>query len=436
MKLSFIGAVHDVTGSMTLIQTNEGKFLVDAGLYQGLAETTKRNLNDLPFNPKEIDAIFLTHAHLDHCGFIPRLTKLGFRGSVFCTSPTMKLANIIMRDSAHILEETKNHLLQNFYSPEDAAMVSSFYKKVLINKPFLFKDLEVTFMHAGHILGASFINIKHKDKSIIFSGDLGRSNDPLLLPPESCPVADVVVMESTYGSKIRQGDMHEELDAFIRKVKTESKVGIIASFAVARAQNLISLIYENFEKFPGNKIRLVIDGPMMNDANTVYREYSHLTLTPEVLSKNLANLEVIEHTREWESLKKLQGPLLIITSSGMVTGGRIWRHLENWQDDPNAVLFLPGYQGAGTPGKALASGERKVKSEEGLVIHWSGEVVKSEAFSSHADQSELIQWLGTHAKKATIYLNHGEHISKVALQKKLNALGYECFIADDASVKV
>jgi metallo-beta-lactamase family protein len=219
--------------------------------------------------------------------------------------------------------------------------------------------------------------------------------------------------------------MELELIEFLKKIKAGSKVGIIASFAVARAQLLLTLIHNYFQLHPTEKIRFVMDGPMMTEANKVYNEFSHETKMPEDLKNALEEVEIIDQTREWESLKKQEGPLIVITSSGMVSGGRIWRYLENWKDDSNACLFLPGYQGIGTPGRALSIGERIIHDEQGNEIHWSGEVIQSEAFSAHADQSELISWIKDIDKNTQIYLNHGEDESKVDFKNKLEILGFK-----------
>lgn len=424
MKIQFVGATEDVTGSMTLLTTSQGKMLIDCGLYQGVTEVVKKNLVPLPFDPREIKAIVLTHAHLDHSGFIPRLIKKGFRGDIFCTKETMKLARIIMADSAKIMEKSEDHLLHNFYATEDVSVATSLFKLKKFNEHFEVLGMDIHLLPAGHILGASSVFIQ-AEKNYVFSGDLGRSNDPLIKAPAHCPPTDVLVIESTYGGRVREGDYEQELISFLRKIKKESKVGIIASFAVARAQSLITLIHKYYKENPDEKIRLVIDGPMMTEANKVYREFAEQTKWPEDLKEALEHIEVIDEAREWESLSKKTGPLLIITSSGMVTGGRIWRYLENWQDDENACLFLPGYQAKGTAGKALSEGDRIIYSEEGVKVKWTGEVISSQAFSSHADQTELLEWIKDVDPMTEIYLNHGETTSKNMLKKKLMELGYK-----------
>lgn len=424
MELKFIGATVDVTGSMTLLRNSQGQILIDSGLYQGLDDVVKRNKMALPFEVDEIDAIIMTHAHLDHSGFIPRLIKLGFRGSIFCTKPTMKLAQIIMSDSANIFEKNKQSIMHGFYSPKDVMVASSLFKTKNYHESFDVLGMSVEFFPAGHILGAASVIIK-EEKTIVFSGDLGRSDDPINQAPSTCPPCDIVVMESTYGGRVRKGDLENELKDFLTKVKNDSKVAIIASFAVARAQMLITMIHKYYKENPEEKIRLVIDGPMMVKANGVYKEFCDLTRLPEELKTALIEVEIIEHERQWESIRKKDGPLVIIASSGMVSGGRVLRYLENWQNDSNACLFLPGYQGEGTTGRLLREGERTFTNELGELIHWQGEVYHSDAFSSHADQQELIDWLKNVEPSTQIFLNHGEKDSKIEFQKKLMKLGFK-----------
>ena len=434
MNIKFLGAIEDVTGSMILLEFSKRKILIDCGLYQGTNEVVKKNLRSLPFNPKEITDVILTHAHLDHSGFIPRLVKLGFRGNIYATQTTLKLARIIMNDSAHIIEKSEHHILKSFYEMQDVEIAISLFKSKKFNETFDIEGLLVTLLPAGHILGAASVFITDGDKRIVFSGDLGRLNDPLIPPPEKCPETDILVIESTYGGKVREGDLEQELFNFLKKIKKESRVGIIASFAVARAQSLITLVHQFYENHPEEKIRFVIDGPMMTAANKIYKEFSHETTRPQELLKALEEVEVIDHVRQWESISKKEGPLLIITSSGMVSGGRIWRYLENWQDDNKACLFLPGYQAIGTAGRALSEGVRIIHDEQGKEVHWSGEVISSGAFSSHADQNELLSWISDLKKDTQIFINHGEKISKEKMKAKLQEIGFtNVFIAIEQS---
>lgn len=415
MKITFCGSTEEVTGSMTLVELTEGKLLVDCGLYQGVPETERKNKEDFPFDPAEIKAVILTHAHLDHCGLLPKLVNKGFKGAIFCTPATAKLAGIILEDSAGIEDQT-------LYDEADVRRTIDRFKTIPWHQSTALLGGTFTFLPAGHILGASSVRIKSEGKSVVFSGDVGRFNDPLIHPPERCPSTDIVIMESTYGGRNRSGDPEKELYSFLMKISRESRVGIIASFAVARGQLLITLIHEFFKRHPEEKIRVVIDSPMMREANRAYYEFSNLTKMELQIQEAIEKIEVIEHQRQWESLSKKTGPLVIISSSGMMTGGRISRHLMNWQDDERAVLFLPGYQGEGTPGRAFLNGDRVLESDHKRIV-WKGEVIGSEAFSSHADQSELLTWIDELPNATPVYLIHGEESSKKALAEKLKKKG-------------
>lgn len=412
MKLHFWGATDDVTGSMSFLELGEKIIMVDCGLAQGSKQTEKINQLTLPYLPKDISAVLVTHAHLDHSGYLPRLVKKGFQGPIFCTPQTAKLMRIILLDSAGLNED-------DFYGEEDVQKTLHMVKTIEWNTHFEIANANACFYPAGHILGASSLLLKYQDQSLLFSGDLGRTDDPILpaLPP--APKADFVVMESTYGDKLRQGDMKKELHTFLVEIAEGSRVGIIASFAVARAQTLLTLIHEFFDAHPEYKSRVVMDSPMMKEANRVYQQYSHLTNMPASVFEALDEIDAIDSQKEWESLKKKSGPLIILSSSGMLTGGRISRHLENWQDDERAILYLPGYQGEGTPGRAFLEGNRSMQNRNGETFQWSGDVWTSEAFSSHADQKDLLQWVLENNKTSKIFLLHGEYNSKVGLKRKL-----------------
>ncbi len=415
MKLRFWGATNSVTGSATFLELEGGTILIDSGLYQGSVSTEKENLIPYPQEAAKLHAVLITHAHLDHTGYLPRLVKLGFRGKIHCTPATARLMRIILLDSAKLSEG-------DFYSEEDVHHTMNLVESHEFGEHFQLLNASVTFQSAGHILGAASLVLKADNKKIVFSGDLGRDTDPILLPHPPAPEADVLILESTYGGKIRHGDLQKELHTFLMSVSRGSKVGIIASFAVARGQLLLELIHEFFERHPEEKVRVVMDSPMMKAANEVYTQYSSLTQRPEDLRISLEEIDSIEFSREWTSLKKKSGPLVILSSSGMVSGGRILRHLYNWHEDESALLFLPGYQGEGTYGRALSEGQRQLVFE-GRAFTWSGEILTSEAFSSHADQNELVSWAGDYNRDAKVFLVHGEKEGKLALKKKLQANG-------------
>jgi metallo-beta-lactamase family protein len=408
MNITFWGATDEVTGSMTMVELPEGMVLIDCGMTQ---EDSKKPVFP-PLPASELKAILITHAHLDHSGFLPALVKKGFKGGIYCTPITFELMKIILKDSAGLNDS-------ELYDDKDVQATFKLVQTYNFNQPLSLLGASVKFLSAGHILGASSISIKSNGKKVIFSGDLGRQVDPIILPYDPCPEADMVVMESTYGAKVRTADMEKELHTFLINISRESRVGIIASFAVARAQLLTFLIYQFFQRHPAEKIRVVMDGPMMKEAHRVYKKHAHLTKVPEALFEALEDIESIDYPRMWDSLKKKEGPLIIISSSGMLTGGRVWRHLQNWQNDPKAVLFLPGYQGEGTPGRSLVEGHRTLTDKNGLTVNWSGEVWNSDAFSSHADQLELLSWTNNLRPDSKICLIHGERNSKMALKELL-----------------
>lgn len=412
MKITFWGATDEVTGSMHFVHMPEGLLVVDCGLTQGSDETEKLNLIKPPFPAKDVKAVILTHAHLDHCGYLPKLVKDGFKGPIYTTKATAKLARIILEDSASLDD-------QSLYDGKDVDRATDLFKLVEWNATYDLLGGSFTMVPAGHILGASSVKVRAEGKSVVFSGDLGRKNDPLIPAPPSCPEASMVVMESTYGGKIRSGNLEKDLFSFLMDISRGQRVGIIASFAVARAQLLLTLIHDFFIRHPEERFPVVMDSPMMAEANHVFKSFSELTLMPDELESALEKITMIEFPRQAESLSRKKGPLLVVSSSGMLTGGRIQRHLLNWQDDETAILFLPGYQSVGTPGRAFAQGERMMTGMNGEKIEWKGEVRTSEAFSSHADQSELIAWTENLDKNTKIFLIHGETESKIALQQKL-----------------
>ncbi|HLW58023.1 MAG TPA: MBL fold metallo-hydrolase [Bacteriovoracaceae bacterium] len=416
MELTFWGATDDVTGSMTFLHTGSGYILIDCGLAQGDNDSEKINKLIPPIESSTIEAIIITHAHLDHTGFIPRMVKKGFRGRIYCTPPTSKLMQIILMDSAKLNKE------DNFYDSKDVNISIPLVQTYEWNEVFEIAGAKLHFIPAGHILGASCLVVEKDDKKIVFSGDLGRFDDPILHPHPYCPEADVVVMESTYGNRVRESSLHEDLEKFLKKVATEKRIGIIASFAVARGQTLLTLIHQFHQEYPEYKVRVVMDSPMMKAANNVYKRYRDLTLYSEDVYDALSDIDAIEFQKEWESLRKKEGPLIIVSSSGMLTGGRIGRYLLNWHNDTKAILLLAGYQGADTPGRSLLAGSRTLVGPDDEVFEWNGEIWHSDAFSSHADQGELLEWvMPSQAKK--VFLLHGESSAKEILKGKIKEAG-------------
>lgn len=423
MKLTFIGATKGVTGSMTLVQEGDTRILVDAGLYQGM-DAEEKILTPLPFNPKDINAVVITHAHLDHCGMLPRLFKLGFKGPVFCSEITSKLMRLILTDSAHLLSEKENPKLNEFYELKNVEQVFGSLHKLTTHHPFTFENLTLTLREAGHILGATSLLVEGT-KRVLFSGDLGRSDDFLLLPPEKAlNDVDLIVMESTYGDRLRPKGMEAELASFLVKIKEGARTGLISSFAVARAQTLLYLIHQFYTRHPEFKIPVYVDGPMLQAANEIYKKYAHVTRDPQGLKYALGEFEMIDHFKVRRHIQDKEGPQIILASSGMLSGGPVMSYLEHFMRDEKASLLLSGYQSEGTLGYALVNRQKDL-TVNNKPFEWQGEIEQAQSFSSHADQTELLSWLADNSH-SPIALIHGEESAKLKLQTLLT--NRECFI--------
>lgn len=433
MKITFLGATKSVTGSLSLVESQDLLYAVDAGFYQG-ENADEALLEKLPFDPKDLSAVFLTHAHLDHSGFLPRLTNLGFRGKIYCTPQTATLIQIILNDSARLLEKRTDTRLQDLYTTQDVQTVVSLLKAIPFHHPFTCDHLTVEFKRAGHILGAASVELTG-DKRVLFSGDLGRSDDALLTPPDpAIGNYDLVVMESTYGNRVRPSGMEAELNSFLVRLHNEGRPGLMASFAVARAQSLIYLLHRFLKHHPEYALPIYVDGPMLHKANKVYAKFAADTKDPQGLTEALEAFEAVEFFHQRKSLGNKEGAFLILSSSGMLSGGPIMTHLQALAPERRALLFLPGYMSPGTLGYDFLHGERMINLGEGATAQWLGEVVHSDCFSSHADQTELITWIKASAPGTKVALNHGEASAKRALQVKLAELGLAAFVPDTGDV--
>jgi metallo-beta-lactamase family protein len=423
LKLTFIGATSTVTGSKTLLEVEGIKFLIDAGLYQEGVDASTLNREELSFDPEEISAVFITHAHLDHTGFLPFLIKRGFKGAIYMTRSTAKLAKIILEDSAELMRDQVIPL----YSKADATHAISKFKPLHFGEVKTHGPLQFIYHKAGHILGASFIEFHYKDKSFVFSGDLGRFDDPMIGPPDILKRADVIVMETTYGDRNRPPNtMTSELTDLLKEVIANKNTLLIPCFALHRAQLISHLFQEIFENHPELKIPMAFNSPMMKEVTKVYTQYA------EDFIANQAEL-----TAEWSKMKFLDGywdieeantkapPKIIIASSGMITGGRIWTHIKALADDPDTIIFLPGYQSRGTAGFDLLQGIKTLRSPDGFEIVIKAKIKSSDAFSSHGDQEDLLRWVkSSEVKPKKIYLIHGEDKAKKAFADLLVQNGF------------
>lgn len=444
MRIHFYGASKVVTGSNYLITTDKYKILIDCGLFQGSEELEELNEKSFPYDPKEIDFLLLSHAHIDHSGRIPKLVKEGFKGKIYCTKATKDLAEIMLMDSGHIHEsdaewENKKRsrggkpLITPLYTVEDAVNSLRYFEGILYNQKITINEsITVRFRDAGHILGSSiielWINEDQDTVKIVFSGDLGTKNKPLLRDPELIEEADYLILESTYGNRTHE-NLELRTEVLMNRIhETVSQGGtvIIPSFAVGRTQELIYEIrnyYENHSDLEEYlKIPVYIDSPMAISATEIFKrntdsfdkEAKDIILNGEN-PLDFDNLHFIRSHEESIRLNQIDYPKVIISASGMCTAGRVRHHLKhNLWKKKNSVIFV-GYQASGTLGRILQEGAKKVKllGEEIAVL---AKIHSVEGFSGHGDQNDLINWLMAFKKKPKkIFLVHGEEESSMAL---------------------
>lgn len=448
MELEFLGGAQTVTGSKYLVKNNDTAVLVDCGLFQGTKSLRLLNWEKLPVDAANLEAVLLTHAYLDHCGALPLLVKQGFKGPIYCTAPTLELTKIVLADAAKIQEEEAEYANRKKFSKHNPALplydipqaeaVFPLLKTIHLNHPFSVGSLEVEYHSAGHILGACSVRVSG-EKTLYFSGDLGRFQDPLM-PPPSPPVAcDVLVMESTYGNRNHSSQPSKEvLKECILDVVKNKGVLLIPSFSVGRAQNLLQEIIhlKRSQEIP-ESVPVFFNSPMGLLASDLYAQYAAFTrLAPGEFDNLRSEVREIQDAEQSIQLNESKDrPLVIIAASGMLTGGRVLHHLRAFAGDPKCILLLAGYQAAGTRGRDLADGKRQIKVHGALRdVHC--QVITADSFSAHADQAELMQWLRLSPQAPEkIFLVHGETDAATTLALKIREeLQWDAQVAEPASV--
>lgn len=435
MDLQFIGATETVTGSKYLLTDGNIRILVDCGLYQGLRNLRERNWNPMPFVSSEIDHVILTHAHIDHSGYIPVLVKQGFRGKIFCSNGTRELCKILLPDSGYLQEEEANfanrHSLSRhkpalpLYTREEAEDSLAFFHPIEFGEDHqLSSNLSFRLLRAGHILGASMARITYGKKSIVFTGDLGRPNDVLMNPPEYVENTDYLVLESTYGDRLHSNtDPKEDLAEVINRTSARGGTTVIPSFAVGRAQAILYLIQELQKEKRIPEIPVFVDSPMATDVTDLYCDF----LSEHKVNKGQCQLmcqtaKIINTVEDSKALDADKFPKIIISASGMAEGGRVVHHLKTFITDPRNTILFTGFQAPGTRGQAITQGVDKVKIH-GEYYPVKAEIVMQEALSAHSDYDETLKWL-RHFKKppSKVFLTHGESESadKLMLYLKEN----------------
>lgn len=442
MELIFLGAVGTVTGSKYLLQINEKKVLIDCGLYQGYKELRLRNWGKLPVSPSEIDAVILTHAHIDHSGYLPLLVKNGFNGPIYATAATRDLCAILLPDSGHLQEEealyanlhaySKHKPALPLYTAEDGQRVLRQFVILELHKFYhLFNDCKIRLERAGHILGSAVIQVFNGDKSILFSGDLGRPFDPIILAPTKIKETDYLVIESTYGDEVHDTKSPlEQLNQIINKTIKRGGVIIVPAFAVERAQTLLYYIYmlKKSNKIPD--VPVYLDSPLSINATKIFRDHIEEHRIAKDIANQMCTIATYTNTTdESKEIDKYQEPMIIISASGMATGGRILHHLKKFAPDGRNTIILTGFQAPGTRGERIAKGETEVKML-GELVPINAQVESMTNLSAHADSEEILQWLEnfTHPPKK-VFITHGEPNAAASLKVKIEQkFGWTCVI--------
>jgi len=432
LQVTFIGAAQTVTGSKTLLSYQGQNILVDCGFYQGPEAVKVNNETTLPVAAHEIDAVILTHSHLDHCGYLPKLFIDGFKGQIYCTPVTRSITPIILKDAARIQmsdlkekrEKSKRHSnkFKALYSEHDVNYIERFYRIVDFENPVKLGEFELCFHRAGHIPGAASAGLTWDQGSVLFSGDLGRYNDPFTLDPLITKKYENIVLESTYGGKHHsRTPAVDELKDLIKEITKTGGTLLIAAFSLARTQALLFLLKKAYEELGHVEIPIFMDSPMATEITNIlakYPEEYHGDLNK--LRDDFQQLHILDKPWHKKELEKTGRSKIILSASGMLTGGKIVTHLTEHIEVKSNILFLPGHQVEGTLGHSLVSGLKTIKIEK-KNYEVNAKVVHSTAFSAHADEDELIKWvknLKTNPKR--IYLNHGEKESMSALKERLS----------------
>jgi len=432
MKITFLGGVEEVTGSKYLIEhktaQEDTKILVDCGLFQGPQEITKLNWRELPLEPTSIEAIVVTHAHIDHTGYIPALVKKGFTGKIYCSHATYALCKIMLVDNGHLQEEAAKGKYahdQNaapLYTAADAEYALRFFHPVNYDTVVTIgTSLHFTLIQSGHILGASFVVISDGKRTLTFSGDLGRPDHMIMKSPPHLTQTDYLVLESTYGDRLHEKtDPVQELGELIKTAIARHGVVIIPVFAVGRAQTILYSLYQLKEKGVIPEMPIFLDSPMAISVTELFCQFLDEHKLPLALCNKI--FKIATYTRsvdESKAIDHVQPPAIIIAGSGMADGGRAPYHFKRFISDPKNMVIFVGYQAEGTQGAALVHGAEKIRIHDGWYpVHAEIKIINS--FSAHADYHETLKWLEYFKNKPRkVFITHGEVASAQSLKEKV-----------------
>ncbi|MDZ7847876.1 MAG: MBL fold metallo-hydrolase [Owenweeksia sp.] len=430
LSLTFLGGAGTVTGSKTLVNFNGQKVLIDCGLFQGIKRLRQQNWEDLNI-AKSISDVVLTHAHLDHCGYLPRLVKQGFAGPIHCTPITARLAEIILLDSAKIQEEdaeeanrkqySKHHPAKPLYDTKDVKRCLKLFHTHEFGEWMVpGADLRFTFHANGHIPGSAMVEMHAGKKLLVFSGDVGRLSPLVMSKPKPLPTCDLLVLESTYGDRLHSGvSAFDQLEKTVNIALRRRGQVLIPSFAVERSQEIIYVLISlmNDKRIP--RVKIYLDSPMAAAVTSVLRDYYHFLKNPDLQDELSNQLEIVSDHHASRSVVYMSEPKIVIAGSGMITGGRILHHLAAHLSDPKTMVILPGYQAPGTRGHQLATGAPEVKFF-GQFHKVKAEIAQLQGLSAHADRGELVEWIRKSKQlPGRIVLNHGEPEASDSLRVKL-----------------
>jgi metallo-beta-lactamase family protein len=452
MNLVFLGAAKTVTGSKYLVESGRKRILIDCGLFQGLKSLRLLNWERPAVSPDSIDAILITHGHLDHIGYLPRFVKLGFKGRIYATQPTVAIAEITLKDTAKIQEEeaerankegySKHHPAEPLYDLEDVKKTMKLFKVVEEGVPLeIDRDFTARFLYNGHILGSTFIELEANGKRLVFSGDIGREEDFLLYPPKKPKNADVLLMETTYGGRehLDEASVIPELQEIITKTINRQGSVFLASFAVERAQLLMYLLWQLAKNKKIPKVPMILDTPMGADILRLFKASPQWHKLDEKTCQELCSyFNVVKEYKDHVALARSSEEKIVIAGSGMLTGGRILNYLEERGGSDKDTLILTGFQAEGTRGRDLLHGAKELKIY-GRYVPFRMELHQLEGLSAHADQEGLLNWLSDLEKAPeALYLIHGEPSQMEVFKQKLKETkGWEAIIPSmDESVNI
>jgi metallo-beta-lactamase family protein len=443
MKIRFIGGAGTVTGSKTLVESNGVRILIDCGQFQGIKTLRELNWEPLPILPSTIDFVLLTHGHLDHSGWLPLLVNQGFKGKIYCTSPTVAVAKLILLDSAKIQEEdarkaneggySKHEIAQPLYTVKQAEQVFPLFRVIKTNESIpLDAEIAAVYSNAGHIIGACTIELQLENKILVFSGDIGRDNDVLMYPPTKPKKGDYLFLESTYGDRLHPDtDAKDELERYINNTVEKGGTVIIPSFAVERAQTVMYLLWQLKEEGKIPNIDYVIDTPMGISVLDIFSNNRKWHKLPEhefvAMCKMFTMITDYQETIQTIFDEKSK---VVIAASGMVTGGRVLSYLEHYIGLPETTVIIIGYQAEGTRGRKLLEGDKEVKIH-GKYYPVLATILEIEALSAHGDQKDLLNWLSAlESKPKKVFLVHGENEPANVLRLKImEQYGFDCDVA-------